>query len=459
MADNNTITKDNGQAKKGLSVKTLVLLCSSGFVVVAVIVAICIMLSPFGQYNLGISALNKGKYESAVKHLTSAGAYRDAQFHLVEANNALNYQLAQQAFSAGDYATAIEKCTLIPGYLDADDLLVLSETNYHYQQGVALYASGDYLNAVEEFVQVPDFQDSQERIFNCGMGLLEEGDYENASIVFSETDHEGAEGYEDYASGMKNYVNGNYTAAVLYFGYASGVEDSDELLVECAYVCGMNEMDYRDYDDARDYFILSAGYEDSDLMKTNCDLMLAEEEFRTGNLYTAQTAFQALPSELEYNGVSVSERLSLLEQYSDYVNICGEWDVTSGTMTTRRSTSYSVDGWEYEFDPSRDNDTLDLRCVINDDGSVTINGNASYKVFTNYSSVREWLTTSNRSFNFSVTVTALSGTYEIREGITLTIFDGSFEIVDVKTDTPYSWTTETYTTDIVFGEMNRWHRN
>lgn len=458
MADINTVSKDNVQTKKRLSVKQIVLLCTGGVAVVAIIVAICVMMSPFGQYNLGISALNKGNYASAVKHLTSAGAYRDAQYHLVEANNAWNYQLAQQAFSAGDYATAIEKCTLIPGYLDADDLLVLAETNNHYQQGDALYTSGDYLSAVDEFAQVPDFQDSQERIFNCGMRLLEAGDYENAADVFSRSDFEGAEGYEKYASGMKNYLDGNYFAAALYFRDASGVEDSAELLIESSYYCGVDKLEAGSYDAAREYFITAAGYEDANALKVDCDLMLAEEEFREGNLYTAQSAFQSLPADLEYNGVSVSERLALLEQYSEYVNICGKWEVTSGTMETIQSGTYYADGWSYEFNPTRDNDSITIRCVIHDDGTVTINGNARYMVFTNYSTVRDFVRTSDRNYNFSIDGTSLSGEWQIRDTATLTFRDGVFHIVDVETDTPYSRITETYTTDIYFGDLQNYNR-
>ena len=458
MAENNTITKDNAQTKKKLTVKQIVLLCSGGFAVIAAAVVIGIMMSPFGQYNLGISALNKGNYASAVKHLTSAGAYRDAQFHLVEANNALNYQLAQQAFSTGDYATAIEKCNLIPGYLDADDLLSLAQMNYHYQQGDTLYANGDYLTAFEEFNQIPDFEDSQVKIFNCGMGLLESGDYENAAVVFAETDYEGAEEYEQYASGMKNYVNGNYYAAALYFVSANGVEDSDSLLIESSYICGVDKLETGVYDAAREYLITAAGYEDADALLLDCDLMLAEQEFRSGNLYTAQTKFQALPSELEYNGVSVAQRLELLGQYSDYVSMCGKWEVTSGSMETIQSGTYYADGWTYDFDPTRDNDSITIRCVINDDGSVTIHGNARYMVFTNYSSVRSLLRTSDRNYNFTLDASELSGTCQIRDTATLTYSDGVFHIVDVDTDTPYSRITETYTTDIYFGDLPNYNR-
>ncbi len=458
MAMNDELKKDTNKPKKGISTKQVVLICSGTLLAIAAIVAVCIMMSPFGQYNLGISALNKGNYASAVKHLSSAGAYRDAQVHLVEASNALNYQLAQQSFSAGDYAGAVEKYTLIPGYLDSDDQLVLAQMNYHYQQGDILFSNGDYINAFEEFNQIPDFEDSQEKIFNCGMGLLQAGDYETAAAVFDETDYAGAVGYEQYASGMKNYVDGNLFAAAMYFRDASGVEDSAELLVECSYQCGIDKIERGSYDDARDYFIVASGYEDADEMKLNCDLMLAEEEFRNGNLYTAQTAFRALPSDMEYNGVSVSERLALLEQYSEYVNLCGKWTVTSGRMETVQSGTYYADGWTYEFNPNYDDDFITIRCIINSDGTVTVSGSARYRVFTNYSSVRDFVRASYRTCNFNFDGTSLSGEWQIRNTATLTYRDGAFHIVDIETDTPYSRITETYTTDIYFGSLSDYNR-
>ena len=271
--------------------------------------------------------------------------------------------------------------------------------------------------------------------------------------VFAETDYEGAEGYEKYASGMKNYTSGNYYAAALYFRDASGVEDSYDLLVESSYYCGVDKLEGGAYEAARDYFITASGYEDANALKLDCDLMLAEEAFRDGNLYTAQTAFRNLPDDMEYNGVSAAERLALLEQYSEYVNICGEWQVTSGTMQTIQSGTYFTDGWSYEFSPTRDNDTVTIRCVIHDDGTVTIHGSARYMVFTNYSSIRDLVRTSDRIYNFTIDVTSLSEEWRIRDTATMTYRDGAFHIIDVETDTPYSRITETYTTDITFGEL------
>ena len=174
MADNNENNiQEMVRPKAKLSAKHIVLICSGGFVLFLVIVGLCVMLSPFGQYNLGISALNKGKYESAVKHLTAAGSYGDAQVHLVEATTAWNYQLAQTAFANADYATAVEKYSLIPGYLDADEQLILAQSNYTYQQANELYQNGDYIGATDVFSAIKDFQDVPQRIFDCGMALLE----------------------------------------------------------------------------------------------------------------------------------------------------------------------------------------------------------------------------------------------------------------------------------------------
>lgn len=488
MATNTDYTQD--MSKKRLSTKQVVLICSGGFAVVLIIIGICVLLSPFGQYNLGISALNKGKYESAVKHLTAAGSYRDAQVHLVEATTAWNYQLAQQAFASEDYATAVEKYSLVPGYLDADDQLVIAQTCYHYQHGNELYDGGDYLGAAEEFVLIPDYQDaadklnasyyayaseeetagdyvvaaeyydlageyedSPERIYNCGMQLLDAGEYRPASDVFGTTDYDNARDMGRYASGWANYEEGNFSAATEFFRAASGIEDADAMRIDSAYYAGVEELEDEDYDDAREYFMIASGFEDADILKLDCELMLAEELYDKGHLYSAQTAFQSLPEDFEYNGISVSERLAILEQYSDYVNICGRWDCTHFRVASFRYYSYSYEGWSNEDDGGSDH--LTIRCIINDDGSVTIQGHIDYMVFTGYSSVRDYMAyyIDLRDYNFTVENASLSDTWEIRSTATLSYSNGAFHLRDFVEDHPYNSVREEYTTEDTFGSL------
>ncbi len=469
--------------------KRIIIIGAGAVAVVAAVIVIGVLSSPFGQYKLAVSAYNKQNYASAVKHYQAAGNYKDAPARLVDATNAWNYQLANDAMLTEDYATAVDRYSLIPGYLDSDEKLLNAQCCYHYQQGEILFDSGEYLAAAEEFDQIPDYMDSvsredacyfafanesetsgqyvvaaeyyelaksneesPERIYACGRALIDIGDYGNAADVLDNTDYDDAKVWGYYASGWENYEAGNYVAAENYFRSCSGIEDADEMRVNSAYLAGMEKFENGDYADARGYFITASGYDDSDDMKIICDLMLAEEEFKEGNLYTAQSAFQELPSDLSYGGVSVEDRLTLLEEYSNYVDICGNWESTSGTISSYRYYTYTSAGWGLDIEGG---DHLTIRCVIEDDGSVTIRGNIDYEVFEGYTSIRDDMIYyyASRNYSFTVENADLNEAWSIRSTATLTYTGDSFHLVDFVEDTPYSGTREEYTTDEMFGSL------
>lgn len=485
MSENRNTTNLFGNMPR----KKLILIGLGALVVIVAVVVIGIITSPFGQYKLAVSAYNKQNYASAVKHYQAAGNYKDAPARLVDATNAWNYQLANDAMLTEDYATAVDRYSLIPGYLDSDEKLLTAQCCYHYQQGGILYESGEYLAAAEEYAQIPDYMDSvtkeeecyfacaaeyeaseqyviaaeyyelaksneesSERIYVCGRALIDIGDYVNAADVLDNTDYDDAKVWGYYASGWEYYEAGNYVAAENYFRSCSGIEDADEMRVNSAYLAGMEKFENGDYDDARGYFITASGYDDSDDMKMICDLMLAEEEFRKGNLYTAQSAFQELPSDLSYDGISVEERLALLEEYSDYVDICGNWESTSGTISSYRYYTYTSAGWGLDIEGG---DHLTIRCIIEDDGSVTIKGNIDYEVFEGYTSIRDDMIYyyDFRNYSFTVDNANLNEAWSIRSTATLTYTGDSFHLVDFVEDIPYSGTREEYTTDEIFGSL------
>lgn len=494
MTTNKEFTKDIGEFKKGLSTKQVVLICSGGLFAIAIIVAFCIMLSPFGQYNLGISALNHGKYESAVKHLTSAGAYRDAQLHLQEATLALNYQQAQAAFASEDYATAVEKYSQVPGYLDADNQIVLAQTCLHYQLGDSFFANGEYLQASEEFSMIPEYQDSADRqlasyyqyaiqlessgeylssaeyyrlacdysdsdehIYNCGINLFEAGNYADASTVFGYTDYADSAQWMYYSSGYERYESGRYSAATEFFRGANGLNDAAELRIETAYLAGVDKMESSDYDDASDYFSIASGYEDADYRRDCCELMIAEDLYDDGKLNAAKEAFLALPYDLEYSGISVSQRLEILEQYSDYVNICGEWNSTHSYIESACYFTYSFENWYLDYENG--GETLSIYCIINDDGSVTISGTIRYDIFTGYSSIRDYMAYywSSRNYHFTINNASLGESWEIRSTATLSYSNGAFHLRDFDSDTPFSGCREEYTTEVTYGSLFEYH--
>ncbi|MFR3273762.1 MAG: hypothetical protein ACLTQI_08100 [Slackia sp.] len=135
------------------------------------------------------------------------------------------------------------------------------------------------------------------------------------------------------------------------FEKSSGIEDSDERMKEAYYRLGTNRPEAADVSTASDYFSKADGYEDSAAKKEYCNnaeqLMKAEKEYDDGNLGSAQKAFGNLPSDFEYEGISVASRLEALSSNQSLVDLCGTWKSCSSSATTKQIWVAGVGRYEY----------------------------------------------------------------------------------------------------------------
>ena len=339
--------------------------------------------------------------------------------------------------------------------------VVIGIPAYHFIRGDMALAEGDYKQAVEEYEQADWFGPVEERIATAANERLGAKDYETASYLFSHSAASDAKKYVAYCDGMAALLRGDYAQAVENLSKAGAVEDAEGKLKEAAFLYGqqLSEdgnyegaieqfntaddyegaaaalqaanykrgkqlMDEGSYESARRYFKAAGDYKDAAAWVTTCDqipdLLSAEDDFDEGNLAAAQAAFNALPRELTWDGVNVGQRQDTLASHQAFVDICGSYDISSGECEVRQ-THDSTGIWSnWTSDLSGMGYDADIRCVINDDGSVTVRGSAEFYRYTSFSTVSEYVDGTPDTANFSVTVSSLPNGTTVEDYTTIT---------------------------------------
>ena len=261
--------------------------------------------------------------------------------------------------------------------------------------------------------------------------LMKEGDYSKAIELFGESKKDDFEKYIAYCNGMIQLQSNEYLTqkdAVESFEKSSGIEDSDQRMKEAYYRLGTNRLEAADVSTASDYFSKADGYEDSAAKKEYCNnaeqLMKAEKEYDDGNLGSAQKAFGNLPSDFEYEGISVASRLEALSSNQSLVDLCGTWKSSSSSATTKQIWVAGDGRYEYWDWDDFGAQSMHVKCTINDDGTLTVFGDASYSYPVNFSSISAALRTSSDSIDFSQTGSSVPEVlYD--DGESKLTFDGS----------------------------------
>ncbi|MEA4921240.1 MAG: hypothetical protein VB078_10005 [Clostridiaceae bacterium] len=358
---------------------------------------------PFSHYRNGDKAFSKGDYEEAKRYYAEAGDFRDANEKQILAVKAQHYKNAESSFSLGDYQEASSEYKLADDYLDAT--VKLQEV--HYTMGADYLVDQDYVQAAEEFMLSLDYNNSYEKVLEIGKLLLSQENYSQAQNVFKQL-------------------------------------TMPESLTYCHYIAGIQFLKYGYYKDAltefnlvdKNYFNLDDSYINS------CKLLLAEDYFKSGDLSIAKNLYNNLPNEFSYNGVSVSSRVSLLDKYSSFVDMCGKWKATGATVAKAQGlskTSSYYNCWE----DSSSNDfegNLIVKCIINGDGTVTISGTVEYPGY--YLSNGD-LYCSDSSKKFSKTLSSFPNEITIADDVTLTYSNGTLSLLyyrkDRTSDAQYNW--------------------
>ena len=287
-------------------------------------------------------------------------------------------------------------------------VLILLRPTFTYNKAEKLFHSGEYMSAIENYEKVLDKKDAAVKIksayYEYGRQLINEEKYTEAVDALKQSELEEAQPYITYANSILSLNDGNYDDAISGLKELDEFEQSQTFLAKAYYGKAEEEITNKDYESAKKYYSMSSGFDDIDSKIQNCDLMIAEATYQDGDLPKAQSLFEALPSDLTFNGVSVSNRLKTLNEKADIVALCGNWKGTGGNLSVRQ-THNSTGLWD-QWDATY-TDYLTLKCVLKDDGTVTFKGQANFYVYTNYSSLSKNLNTLELDVDFAQTGTSI----------------------------------------------------
>ncbi len=382
------VCKDKKTKKKN---KCSIIVLISGLIVLFLgggVFAWYFNFSPKGKYLHANKALENGNYSLAVKYYSEAGDYEDAIQKAKQAESAFHYYKGIELIEESRYSEAKEEFEASDEYEDSKEKI--KECDYNI--GLIYTSEGKFLDAADQFKLSSDYMDSNEQIIMLGNQLVDLGNYADAISVYKCAKNWGMEPKAQYARGMIALETNNYYEAALLFSNAGDVLDAAEQYNNAQYNYAKKELESGQYDTAISEFEKVSDYSDSSDMIYACKLMIANENYKAGNLNSAEEKLKGLPSDFSYKNIKVSTLNNQLEKNSDWVTICGEWLNTSGKAETSchaRNYYYDAGSWTSTFEAG--DYALDVRCILNSDGTVTVKGNAHFLVFTNWSTIQAGL--------------------------------------------------------------------
>lgn len=311
---------------------------------------------------------------------------------------ASHYMKAGKAFDAGDYDTAIQEYTAAEQFLNAESKL----SDVYFVYGDKLTKDGALYQAAEYYDKVGDEQQAQEKIRANADALMQGKKYFEAACAYRFLTSDDGKLKSNYAFGMDAYEKKDYESALKYFTDAGQESDAATRVKECNCLLGKQALDAKDTQTARKYLTAAGEYEGAQNLLAACDLMDAEEILSDGRINEAKAAYEKLPSDLSYNGISVAARLELLNAHPEVLNLCGQWDVTDNYIETRsvlRSSGYWSSWYEDEVIP---NQQINVSCSVNADGTFTFRGDVTFYRFTEFSSIGAYCEGEYKTINFSI---------------------------------------------------------
>lgn len=424
----------------------------AGFIVLLVILRI--VFNPAIHYRRGEKLFDAGKFASSAEHFLKAGDYKDASSKAKIAANAQDYAEGEAKFEAGYYAEAVEYFKNAGNYEDATARVIEAQYGVHYKNAEDAFACGNFAVAISEFEEARTFKDAEERVLASTYALADE-DEKNEEYEKAIDEFDSAGSYSDaeeriFAIGLARLEAKDYTLAEKAFETGSTSESEDYY----NYTLGQHSFEQKKYSDAKSYFS-KCKVEDAEKLCTACDYLIAENHYQNGELNTAKKLFEALPKDYAYNnGVKVSVRLETLEKFKDFVALCGTWKPTDNYIESRNIYSRSGSWNNWYYDSVISDQSITIKCVINNDSTITVNGEVSFYRFTDYSSLQKYCNATQTTKTFTIkNVAQIPASYVVDSNTTLKFANNIFSISYYVKDNYSVSFYNTYTSRVTFGKL------
>lgn len=444
--------KIKNSKKQKINIKVILLIICIFIVIFSALGYIIYSSQPTVKYNKAEEALENENYDKAIKLYTSLGEYLDSTDRLEIAVCRKHYVDGCELYEHGKYDSAIIELEQAEQNEATQEMI----NKAYYGKAIELVENKKYIEAANAFKESNWYSDSDERILEMGQAILESGDYNTAVAIFENGQNIQNNEYVEYARGMLNFQNEKYDEASKNFNKSGNLFDSKEKYKESTYKLASQLFNEKKYEKAKVCFAQVKDYENATEMHDACNLMLAKEKIENGDLDIAINILKDLPENYSYNGINVSELLKKLNDNSQWVSICGKLKSTSGIAESdsrSRITGNEMGTWSHKIEQG--DYSLDLKCYLNDDGTVTVKGDGTLFEFTNWSTIQIGLDYNNKAISFSKTIDANSfgKPIEMDENLTVTFLDGKANVKYIvnEDDSSMSFTYK-YKTSITYGK-------
>lgn len=328
-----------------------------------------------------------------------------------------HYNVGAKLMGEGAWEEAVASFQESEGFSDAENKI----QECHYEFGADKAEEGLPLEAAEQFSLAGDYSDAVSKITEMGKRSLDVGNVAEAIQIFGMSDQGDNPTYESYAGGLDALSQGKFKDALSKLSKAKDVPGTDAKIKEASYGAGKEDLTQGDYKSARTHLESAGDYADASTLVFACDMMQAEDKNSQGNLKAAADAYANIPDGVVWGDYDSTVRKQQLATADGFVSLCGEWKGTGGSMRTmqiwRRDTDHTR--W-WTGDPGTYGGTVDVHCVLNLDGTVTLKGTVSVLRYSNYSSVSKALDTRQESSRFTTTLSSTPAGMDAGNGISLT---------------------------------------
>lgn len=306
---------------------------------------------------------------------------------------------------------------------------VFAMPTIYYSMANSLSKKGKYESAVKTYQKCSKLKKCKENIkaayFGYGKQLIKNKKYKEAIEILEMSQIEDRVNYIEYANALLEIDSKNYDSAIKRLNQLKDFEESKDHLVKANYLKAEKLFAEQKYSEAKTYYDKALNYKDAKEKSTINTFMIAETKYKEGNLNGAKKIYVSLPANFEYNKVKVKERLNTLNKYKKYLDICGTWKGTNGKMIVRQTHDSTGlwDEWTGDY-----TDTLNIKCIINSNGTVTIKGSAKYYIYTNYSSLSKYLKTLESSITINKTGNSIPTVLATNGNTQLTYSGNKFQL-------------------------------
>lgn len=361
------------------------------------------------------------------------------------------YGQGQRQLDAGLYTQAEASFRKAGNFRDAPAMVKETICARHYAEGLSLFAQGKYLEGAQQMQAASGYRDAEAQILNMGWELISQKQYDTALSVLGYSSDVTKGSYIHYANGLKALDSKDYKSAVAELSEAGDLQDTSAKLQEASYAYGLECITKGDFATGSEQFSQLGAYQQAKELALLCQ---AEDALGKGHLNTAIKSYAAVPNTLVVDGINIAARKTAVSELTDFAPLCGMWTSSSHYVETRqvKSSDNSWKSWFYDNDTKIADQTIQVVCLLEKDGTITVKGSVTFRHFTNYAAASDNCTSTNTTKEFEMAgLTAIPNKITVDSNTVLNFSDGRFSLEYSKQESASGEYQNIYSSKVTYG--------